>query len=125
METICKQASPDNLSAKKTKPISKDDSVFICAFCYNPIADPLRQIIIHQSFRHIFANPYGYVFEIGCFSDVIGCRRASISSNEFSWFIGYSWQIAICTNCSAHLGWYFLSESDRFWGLILEKLILP
>jgi hypothetical protein len=122
MEIICKQ-TPDNLSIEETKTVLKDEKIVICSVCYQKITDPSKQIIVHQSFRHIFANPHGYVFEIGCFSDAIGCHPASISSNEFSWFIGYSWQIGICNQCSAHLGWFFSSELNNFWGLILEKLI--
>jgi len=124
MKIICKQ-SPDNLYAEEAKKLSKDKEIIVCAFCHNHIADPSKQIAIHQSFRHIFANPHGYVFEIGCFSDVINCCPASTLSNEFPWFIGYSWQIGICTRCSTHLGWYFSSESNSFWGLILEKLVFP
>lgn len=122
MEIICKQ-TPDNLSIEEIKTVLKDEKIVICSVCYQKITDPSKQIVIHQSFRHIFANPHGYVFEIGCFSDAIGCHPASISSNEFSWFIGYSWQIGICNRCSAHLGWFFSSELNNFWGLILEKLI--
>lgn len=124
MDIICKQA-PDILSITETKVVIKDEKVIICTVCQQPITDPSKQIIVNQSFRHIFANPYGHVFEIGCFSDAMGCRAASISSTEFSWFIGYSWQIGVCAQCSTHLGWFFSSAQNSFWGLILERLLFP
>jgi len=77
------------------------------------------------AFRHTFANPHGYLFEIGCFGDAWGCAPASPPSSEFSWFKGYLWKIGVCRGCSTHLGWVFLSDVHRFFGLILDKLIFP
>lgn len=122
MDIICKE-SLDYLSVTETKTISKEDEIIVCAFCSHPITTPSKQILIHDAFRHIFANPHGYVFEIGCFSEAMGCRPVSNPSIEFSWFIGYSWQTCICCQCATHLGWFFSSKSDHFWGLIFEKLV--
>ncbi|MCM2283325.1 MAG: cereblon family protein [Desulfobacula sp.] len=124
MDIVCKE-SLDYLSVAETKTDSKEDEIIVCAFCSHPITTPSKQILIHDGFRHIFANPHGYVFEIGCFSEAMGCRPVSNPSAEFSWFIGYSWQTCICSQCATHLGWFFSSESDHFWGLILEKLVFP
>ncbi|MBU1342634.1 MAG: hypothetical protein KKE44_22745 [Proteobacteria bacterium] len=124
MEVICKQ-SPHRLSYEETKTISQEEKIIVCSYCNNPITDPSKQLIVNNSFRHIFANPHGYVFEIGCFSEAGGCTKASDSSSEFSWFAGFSWQIGICNACSTHLGWVFASDAKRFYGLILEKLIFP
>ena len=124
MDIICKQ-SPDYLSIQETKTLPNNEEIIVCAFCNYPITDPSKQIIIHHTFRHIFANPHGYVFEIGCFSDAMGCRPVSNPSTDFSWFMGYSWQTCICSQCSTHIGWYFSSKSNHFWGLILEKLVFP
>jgi peptide methionine sulfoxide reductase MsrB len=44
---------------------------------------------------------------------------------EFTWFAGYAWQVGICGNCDAHLGWIFTSDPHRFYGLILERLRFP
>ncbi len=103
----------------------KDEKKICCALCMHPIAEPESQIAINGSFRHVFANPHGYVYEIGCFSNAAGCRRASTASSEFSWFSGFSWQIGICEQCASHLGWIFSSDSKVFYGLIIEKLIFP
>ncbi|MCD4675516.1 MAG: hypothetical protein K8S18_05900 [Desulfobacula sp.] len=124
MLVVCKQ-SVDLSTRKKTDTLPKEDEIILCAFCNNPVTDPSRQIIVNNSFHHTFANPHGYVFEIGCFSNAKGCVPGSIASSEFSWFIGYSWKIGVCNYCSSHLGWIFSSKSNKFFGLILEKLIFP
>jgi hypothetical protein len=124
MKLFYKQ-SIDLLTKEKVDTTTKEDEIIICASCNNHITDLACQIIVNKSFYHTFANPHGCVFEIGCFSDAIGCMASSIASMEFSWFFGFSWKIGVCNNCSTHLGWIFLSKSDRFYGLILEKLIFP
>jgi len=124
MNVVCKQYS-DLLTETKTDTMSEEDEIITCVFCNNHITDPSKQIIINNSFHHVFANPHGLIFEIGCFSDAKGCVPGSIASTEFSWFFRFSWKIGVCNQCSSHLGWIFSSESDRFYGLILEKLKFP
>ncbi len=130
MDVLCKiQPTPfsktevETETKAETKPEPED--IIVCASCYYKITEPSEQISVNDSFVHIFANPYGHIFEIGCFSKASGCRTASLPSNEFSWFSGYEWQIGICRYCSNHLGWLFLSESKSFYGLILERIIFP
>ncbi|CCK80502.1 uncharacterized protein TOL2_C23410 [Desulfobacula toluolica Tol2] len=124
MEVICKQ-SPHRVSGEESKILSQKEEIIVCAYCNHYITDPLKQIIVNGSFSHVFANPHGYVFEIGCFSHAGGCRPSSMSSDEFSWFTGFSWQICSCNYCSNHLGWMFSSKLKIFYGLILERLIFP
>jgi hypothetical protein len=122
MKTICKKASQTE-SSVEFQTLDQDQEIIVCAFCNHYITEPSDQIQVNQSFRHIFANPHGYIFEIGCFSNASGCKSTSISSHDFSWFVGYSWEIGVCRQCSNHLGWFFSSNTDSFYGLILEKLI--
>jgi len=124
MELICKKSS-QNFTLEETMTSTQEENIIVCAYCNNYITRPSKQIIVNQSFSHIFANPHGNVFEIGCFSQALGCRSSSISSFEFSWFPGFSWQTCICSLCLNHLGWIFSSDSERFYGLILENLIFP
>jgi len=71
-----------------------------------------------------FANPHGIVFEIGCFTAVKGCGYVGPPSDEFSWFAGYDWRVAVCFMCLTHLGWFFSSAGkESFHGLILDRLI--
>lgn len=71
---------------------------------------------------HTFFNPAGIVYEIGCFHRAPGCLADGPLSREFSWFGGYSWQIIFCTSCIKHLGWFFSSPEDSFYGLIVNRL---
>ncbi|MEA1967259.1 MAG: cereblon family protein [Thermodesulfobacteriota bacterium] len=96
----------------------------LCAFCKNRISSLDEQIVVNGSHDHIFANPHGLVFEVGCYKIAHGCVNFSGLSKEFTWFPGYAWKIAGCRFCSTHLGWFFLSETHSFWGLILDKLII-
>lgn len=73
--------------------------------------------------RHIFANPDGWVFEIGCFSRAPGCMAVGPVIPDFSWFPGTTWQVTVCGRCGLHLGWHYAgSDGNRFFGLILPRL---
>ena len=103
----------------------EEEEAILCGFCQSAITDTTNQIAMNGAHSHIFANPHGYVFEIGCYKRATGCLTSLESSPEFSWFSGYLWKIALCRNCSNHLGWYFFSNTSSFFGLIQENLILP
>ena len=122
MEIISKHLD-DPESVAESSTTVEDEKIILCGACFHHITDPGKQIPINESFSHIFSNPHGIVFEIGCFSEAKGSYIASSPSDEFSWFMGYSWSIAGCQNCLNHLGWAFSSQTDRFWGLILDRLI--
>jgi hypothetical protein len=78
---------------------------------------------VSGSHRHVFANPYGFVFEIGCFSDAPGAAGRGPVATAFSWFAGTAWQAAVCAACGRHLGWrYDRGDSHFFFGLILDRL---
>lgn len=124
MDLSCKQKT-QGVSQEKIESSSMDEKKICCAYCLHAITDPDSQISVNGSFYHVFANPHGYVYEIGCFSNAEGCRKVSSSSSEFSWFSGFSWQVCICEQCASHLGWIFLSDTKIFYGLIIEKLIFP
>jgi hypothetical protein len=103
-----------------------DDDVIRCRSCLYVITKPSDSISIGGGHYHAFANPYGIVFEIGCFKNAIGCRYVGIPTDEFTWFSGYHWRVAVCGGCTEHLGWFFSSTGgDSFNGLIMNRLILP
>jgi hypothetical protein len=124
MSIFCKEGL-DVMSRAKTLTGSLEHPVISCRNCRKYITQPSCQMQMDGSFVHTFANPLGHVFEIGCFDDAPGCLSASPSSSEFSWFKGYSWEIGVCHGCDTHLGWVFHSDGNRFFGLILDKLIFP
>ncbi|GAK58770.1 hypothetical protein U27_05745 [Candidatus Vecturithrix granuli] len=94
-----------------------------CTACHAPITRQTDRISINEQHEHVFANPHGYIYHIGCFAQAQGCVRAGEETDFFSWFPGYAWQIALCGRCLAFLGWAFHSSQSQFWGLILDKLI--
>ena len=96
----------------------------LCRQCQQAVTSKDERIFRDGSHRHTFANPNGLVFDIACFRNAMGCGYAGPYSDEFTWFKGYSWRVAICGLCLNHLGWLFVSQSgDNFHGLIVNQLI--
>ncbi|HCY86028.1 MAG TPA: hypothetical protein DHV36_12905 [Desulfobacteraceae bacterium] len=128
-DLICKKAGEGTEVRSETLADEKEEPVILCRTCNHTVTKPEFRITVDQGSVHTFANPAGHVFEIGCFSEAQGCTAASPSSDEFSWFKGYVWRIGICRGCQAQLGWVFSAVKDasppRFFGLILDQLILP
>jgi len=97
-----------------------------CRQCLKMITSPEERITVEGAHQHTFANPYGIVFEIGCFRTAQGCGHTGVPTSEFSWFKGFSWQVAVCHRCLLQVGWRFTSvDADGFYGLILNRLIFP
>jgi len=106
--------------------ISEDDEFIRCVQCLNAITKPIDRIVIGGAHGHTFANPHGILFEIACFSIADGCRYLGPGTDEFTWFKGYTWKIAVCGKCLLHLGWqYTSSDKNSFYGLIVDRLIYP
>jgi hypothetical protein len=131
---LLKQPSEENggliteiMVEDKTAETSIEDDKFIrCAQCLNSIARQTDRIVIGGAHRHTFANPQGIVFEIACFRFADGCGYLGPGTDEFTWFKGYTWKIAVCGKCLFHLGWQYTSSGkDGFFGLIIDRLIYP
>jgi hypothetical protein len=102
---------------------SEENRWLVCRQCRQRLTRPGESISVNGSHSHIFANPSGVVFEIGCFRMVRGLHFIGPPSYEFPWFAGHSWQIVICSTCQTHLGWWFQGpETNQFFGLILDRL---
>jgi hypothetical protein len=116
--------SPRHAAAPEAQVEAPDDGPLLCCIqCQHPITTESRRMTVSGLHRHVFANPHGFVFEIGCFSSAPGCAAVGPFSSEFSWFPETSWQIAVCTVCGLHLGWrYEKDASGDFYGLILDRL---
>jgi hypothetical protein len=108
---------------EKARKATQSERMLLCRRCGNPVTSPRYKIAMNGSHRHTYANPSGIVFEIGCFHSADGCGRVGAVSDEFSWFPGYGWQIVICRSCREHLGWFFSTSGNTFFGLILDRLI--
>lgn len=109
---------------EKDKQETGEKEIVLCRFCCSIITHTDNLMAVNGSYYHVFANPHGHVFEIGCYKRAPGCLARLEPSAEFSWFSGYHWQIAICRTCSNHLGWYFQSNASSFFGLIQKDLII-
>jgi hypothetical protein len=116
----------DSVEDEQREKESDSEKYILCRQCRQVITSPDERIVVQGSHQHTFANPHGIIYEIGCFRSVIGCGYAGPASDEFSWFRGFSWRVAVCAMCLTHLGWLFISSgSDSFNGLILDRLLEP
>jgi hypothetical protein len=105
---------------------AEGERYILCRQCGHMITAPDDGIWMNGSHRHTFANPVGVVYEIGCFKTAPGSRSVGPATDEFTWFSGYLWRVAICGKCLTHLGWHFISSAGHgFHGLILDRLIMP
>ncbi|KAI1715514.1 ATP-dependent protease la (LON) substrate-binding domain-containing protein [Ditylenchus destructor] len=67
-----------------------------------------------------FVNPAGYVHDLFTVGRMDNIQMHGLPSTQFSWFPGYAWTPLSCSNCSAHLGWKFISSKllpKRFYGI--------
>lgn len=99
-----------------------EEDVLYCAKCHAPITSRRNRITVNEQHEHVFANPAGYIFHIGCFREARGCMITGEETDYFTWFPGYTWRYALCGRCITLLGWAFRSQESVFFGLIVDKL---
>jgi len=94
-----------------------------CAQCKHRITDQSARLEVAGGYVHVFTNPGGYIYEIALFESA-DCRMHGPATTEYTWFPGHAWQMALCANCQAHLGWRFRKNGGvSFYGLIRDRLI--
>ncbi|MBL1142574.1 MAG: hypothetical protein HND53_11125 [Proteobacteria bacterium] len=93
----------------------------LCKYCKNHITNMDDAILVEDKHTHTFSNPAGYIYTINCYQSAPGCLVAGESTDEFSWFKGYDWQLAFCNSCHEHLGWLF-TNGQQFYALISDRL---
>ncbi len=104
--------------------LTSDGELLICRACHHPITTNGEKITVGLSHHYRFTNPAGISFSVGCYRNAPGCAILGEPTERDSWFGGYTWQLALCSECQAHLGWYYQSPRPRcFFGLIPERLI--
>ena len=110
----------------KIKDETKTDekkAAYYCALCQFRITDVSKVTEVNGQHRHVYANPVGNVFEIGCFNSAPGCLNEGKPTDECTWFSGFSWCYSLCGQCKLQLGWEYVSQGHgHFWGLILNRL---
>ena len=108
---------------------AQSERAIACAACAAAITSPNHRVAINGSHQHRFMNPAGILFHIGCFAHAVGCTIIGPDSLEYPWFPGFAWRFAMCGACGQHLGWHFrrqeIGEHEGFFGLILDRLVLP
>lgn len=103
--------------------LERQDRAIRCAFCGSDITNGRHTVERSGAWKHVFTNPAGYVYEIGCYGLAPGCQILGEYNSDFSWFKGYLWTYALCNGCYHHLGWHFSGPSTPdFYGLILKYL---
>ncbi|EGB15306.1 hypothetical protein DND132_2101 [Pseudodesulfovibrio mercurii] len=102
---------------------SETGGVLVCRACRSRITRRDLGMEINGRHRHVFFNPQGLVFELGCFASARNLTPAGPETDEFTWFPGHRWQVVLCTGCSTQLGWRFSGEEGGFFGLILKALL--
>lgn len=102
----------------------EEEKYILCNHCEYRITLPEYQIEVQGEFNHTFLNPAGRIYNIGCFKKAEGCLVLGELTSEWSWFHGFEWQVATCSQCFKHLGWFYSSKTEQtFFGLILDALI--
>ena len=124
----CKQSSDEQIEEVSSKTLQateteKEKESILCKNCKNEITTAEFTTVVNGQHAHIFKNPAGLTFHIGCFSRAWGCIVYGIPTHEFTWFAGFSWCVALCSHCFTHLGWHYQSNGASFFGLILTNLV--
>ncbi|HET6459422.1 MAG TPA: cereblon family protein [Syntrophales bacterium] len=124
---IFKEPSDEQIKAIYSKILEEGETrkkkeSIICKNCGNEITTAEYSIAVGGQHAHIFTNPLGVTFHIGCFSRAWGCFVYGIPTYEATWFAEFTWCIAVCANCFTHLGWYYQSGKESFYGLIMANL---
>ncbi|GAB1410762.1 hypothetical protein MASR1M90_19160 [Desulfovibrionales bacterium] len=118
-------STPTKNAAARADQDHEEQPWLYCRTCRQPIVQQSARISIQGKHEHVFFNPAGLVFEIGCFAHAPGCVRQGEPSTDFTWFPGYAWNFSLCMCCHAHLGWWYATDQDGFFGLILAQLAGP
>jgi hypothetical protein len=99
------------------------DQPLLCSFCGHRITDAAYRIEHAGGHEHTFVNPGGHVHALGCFALAPGVVHVGDPDPTFSWFPGWTWQIAECAACREHIGWIYRCAGEQFHGLVLARLV--
>lgn len=94
----------------------------VCAACERRISHADYRIEVAGAHAHTCVNPDGFVHHLGCFAVATGLAYLGPTETGFSWFPGFTWQLAHCATCDRHLGWIYRCAGESFHGLVLDRL---
>ncbi len=108
-------------------PLIDDPRALRCRSCSAPITHPDALFAMrHGSPFQVFPNPAGLVYELLTARYAVGLSFTGPPTEEFTWFAGYTWQVASCARCGVHLGWRYTAvtadEPPLFYGLLRQRL---
>jgi hypothetical protein len=118
----------DSSFSEITEPVLSDSDArkarrLLCGQCAHTITNSAAGITIQGSHVHQFINPVGLSFEIACYATAPGCFSTGQATEQYTWFPGYRWRLAVCARCATQLGWsYHGRDGDGFYGLIRNRL---
>lgn len=94
----------------------------VCAACGGQVTTAAERREVNGRHLHERVNPEGLRFELACFAAAPGAAAIGAPSPVWTWFPGYTWQVALCRSCGVHLGWAYRSDADEFCGLITDRI---
>jgi hypothetical protein len=103
--------------------VPKHEPRLLCASCRHVVTYAIQRMAIDGAHEHCRTNPEGMTYRFGCYHEANGCAPLGRGTLDFTWFVGYAWRVALCKNCSTHLGWRFDAAADHFYALILDRLV--
>lgn len=118
-------STPEKDTATSTDQHHDEQPWLHCRTCGQAIVQQSARVSVNGMHQHVFFNPAGLVFEIGCFENAPGCFCQGQPRTDFTWFPEYAWHFALCTRCGSHLGWRYEKARQGFFGLILTQLTAP
>lgn len=98
---------------------------YYCARCGAYMTRASFGLRMNGRHEHVLFNPAGIGFRVVCFTDAPGAVGVGNASDQFTWFEGFSWRIALCTGCDSHVGWMYEGTGAPavFFGLIRPMLV--
>jgi hypothetical protein len=93
----------------------------VCVRCGHAIARQEDALAVGGALTHTRVNPIGVTFHFGSFARAEGCHVDGVPVPQATWFPGCAWQLAWCSKCRLHLGWYF-TGAMTFFALVLDRL---
>ncbi len=106
------------LAEAQTRP----EDALRCSCCANPVTTLRQRISVAGAHMHRLYNPHGMGFDVACFREAWGAIPRGTATDYYTWFPGYTWQLVHCVDCGEHLGWYYQTDDEHFYGLIAHKL---
>lgn len=120
--TTLDAANPGPNTKAAPKDTIRPDDQLRCAACDHPVTALDTAIELNGAHAHHFVNPHGHAFHVALFKHAPGVTLAGPPVDFYSWFPGLPWQLALCSNCRAHLGWSFGAPVD-FYALVRDRLV--